>query len=40
MSRYVKDPNNSNKLVPGAPPANAYDRAVKQAPFSASKTPN
>ena len=40
MSRYVKDPNNSEKQVPGPLADNAFDRSYNIEPLSMSKTPN
>ena len=40
MANYRKDPNNSQSLVPGPLPDNAYDRVKKQPAGKFMKTPH
>ena len=40
MSRYMKDPNNSNKQIPAPLPENAFDRTTHPVANKATKTPN
>ena len=40
MSRYIQDPDNSSKQVPGTLPENAYDRVYTPATCSLVKTPH
>tara|TARA_Y100000310_G_scaffold321896_1_gene380178 strand:+ start:237 stop:647 length:411 start_codon:yes stop_codon:yes gene_type:complete len=40
MSRYIKDPNNSKKQIPGTPPYQAFDRTITPAQCKIAKTPH